>query len=61
MDEAARKLSMISCIKEIGIFRRRWNEAILPSNLTLAGNRFHTVGAATEKDQVPTFVFTRGM
>ena len=34
---------------------------LLPSDLTLAGSEFHTVGAATEKARVPAFVFTRGM
>ena len=45
MDEGDRKL------KEIGFFRCRWNETILPSDLTLAGtgSEFHIVGVATEK------------
>ena len=62
MDEEARRLRRIGSIKEIGlIFRRRRNETILPSDLTLAGSEFHTVGAANEKARVPAFVFTRGM
>ena len=60
MDEEARRLRKIGNIKEIG-FRRRRNETILPSDLTLAGSEFHPVGAATEKARVPAFVFTRGM
>ena len=60
MDEEARRLRRIGSIKEI-CFRRRRNETILPSDLTLAGSEFHTVGAATEKARVPAFVFTRGM
>ena len=56
MDEEARRLRRIG-----SIFRRRRNETILPSDLTLAGSEFHTVGAATEKARVPAFVFTRGM
>ena len=28
----------------------------LPSNFTLAGSEFHTVGAASEKARVPAFV-----
>ena len=60
MDEEARRLRKIGSIKEI-CFRRRRNETILPSDLTLAGREFHTVGAATEKARVPAFVFTRGM
>ena len=34
---------------------------ILPSDLTLPGSEFYTVGAATEKARVPAFVFIRGM
>ena len=34
---------------------------MLPSDSTLAGSEFHTVGAATEKARVPAFVFTRGV
>ena len=34
---------------------------MLPSDLTLAGSEFHTVGAATEKLWVPAFVFTQEM
>ena len=60
MDEDARRLRRIGSIKERG-FRRRRNETILPSGLTLAGSEFHTVGAATEKARVPGLVFTRGM
>ena len=60
MDEDARKLWRIGSIKEICVRRRR-NETILPSDLTLAGSEFYTVGAATEKALVPVFVFTRGM
>ena len=60
MDEDATKLKRIGSIKEIGFSRRR-NELILPFDLTLAGSEFHTVGATTEKAQVPAFVFTRGM
>ena len=41
MDEEARKLRRIDNIKEIG-FRRRRNETILPSDLTLAGSRNYT-------------------
>ena len=48
MDEEARKERRIGSIKEIGLRRRR-NETILPSDLTLAGIEFHTIGAATEK------------
>ena len=33
------------------MFRRRRNLIILPSDLTLAGSEFYTVGAATEKTQ----------
>ena len=44
MDEEARRLRRIGSIKEIG-FRRRRNETILPSDLTLAGSDV----AATEK------------
>ena len=53
-------LRRIGSIKDIG-FRHRRNETILPSDLTLAGSEFHTVGAATEKAQGPALVFTRGM
>ena len=60
MDEDPRKLRRIGSIKKI-VFRRRRNETILPSDLTLAGSQFHTVGMATEKPRVPAFVFTRGM
>ena len=60
MDEEARRIRRIGSIKEIG-FRRLRNETILPSDLTLAGSEFHTVGAATEKARVPAFVFNRGM
>ena len=60
MDEEAMRIRKIGRIKEIG-FRRRRNETILPSDLTLAGSEFHTVGAATEKARVPALVFTRGM
>ena len=52
MDEDARRLRRIGSITEIG-FRRRRNETTLPSDLTLAGSKFHTVGAATEKARVP--------
>ena len=48
MDEEARRLRRIGTIKEIG-FRRRRNETVLPSDLTLAGSEFHIVGATTEK------------
>ena len=58
MDEEARRLRKIGSIKEIG-FRRRRNETMLPSDLTLAGSEFHTVGATIEKARVPVFVFTR--
>ena len=34
---------------------------MLPSDLTLAGFEFHTVGVATKKALVPAFVFTRGI
>ena len=60
MDEDTRKLRRIGSIKEIG-FRGRRNKTILPSDLTLPGSEFHTVGAATEKARVQAFVFTRGM
>ena len=60
MDEEARKLRRIGSIKEIG-FRRRRNETVLPSDLTLSGSEFHRVGEATEKARVHAFVFTRGM
>ena len=62
MDKEARsrRLRMIGSIKEI-IFRRRRNETISPSDLTLAGSEFHTVGAATERAWVPALVFTRVM
>ena len=59
IDEEARRLRRIGSIKEV--FRRRRNETILPSDLTLAGSEFHTVGAATEKARVSAFVFTQGM
>ena len=36
-------------MKYESVFRRRWNETILPSDLTLAGSEFHTVGAATHR------------
>ena len=58
MAEGARKLRRIGSIKEVG-FRRQQNETLIPSNLTLAGSEFHTVGAATEKARVPCFVFAR--
>ena len=62
MDEYAKKLRRIGSIKEMGFsFRRRRNETILRSDLTLARSEFYTVVAATEKAQVPGFVFTRGM
>ena len=60
MDEEARRLRRIGSIKEIG-FRRRRNETILPSELTLAGSEFHNICAATEKARIPAFVFTRVM
>ena len=60
MDEEAMRLRRIGSIKEIG-FRRRRNETILPSDLTLAESEFYTVSAATEKVRVAAFVFTRGM
>ena len=60
MDEEARRLRRIGSIKE-NVFRHWRNETILPSNLTLAGSEFHTVGAATEKARVLAFVFTRGI
>ena len=50
MGEGARK--RIDSITNIG-FRRRLNETIFPSYLTLPGNEFHRVGAATEKARVP--------
>ena len=57
MDEGARKLRIICSIKE-----SRWNETVVISfYLTLAGSKFHGVGATTEKARVPVFVFTRGM
>ena len=40
------------------VFRRRRNEAIVPSDLTLVGSEFHTISAATEKARVPAFVLT---
>ena len=52
MDEEARMPRRIGSIKEI-CFRRRRNETILPSDLTLAGSEFHTVGVATEKARAP--------
>ena len=58
MDEARRL--RIGSIKEIG-FRRRRNETILPSDLTLAGIKLHTVGAATEKAHVTAFRMYRGL
>ena len=39
------------------VFKRQRNENIFPSNLTLAESEFYRVGLATEKAQVPTFVF----
>ena len=60
MDEDARKLRRIGSIKEI-CFRRRRNETISPSDLTLAGSELYTVGAATETVRIPAFVFTREM
>ena len=47
MDEDARKQRRIGSIIEIR-FRRRRNETILRSDLTLAGSELHTVGAAAE-------------
>ena len=60
MDEGARKLRRIGSIR-IYVFRRRRNEIIFHSNLTLTGSEFHRVGAATEKARIPVCVFTRGM
>ena len=34
---------------------------MFPADLTLTGNEFHRVGAATEKALVPTFVLTLGI
>ena len=31
------------------------------SILTLAGNEFHRVGAATKRDPFPGYIFTQGM
>ena len=47
MDEEARRLRRIGSIKEI-CFRRRRNEPILPSDLTLAGSEFHTFRIGVE-------------
>ena len=48
MDDSVTKLRRICSIK-------KKNQTIFPSNLTLAGSEFHTVGAATEKARVPAF------
>ena len=54
MVEGARKMKRMGSIEEeIYLFRHRRNEIIFPSNLTLAGSEFHTVGVATEKAWVP--------
>ena len=54
MDEEARRLRRTGSIKEI--FRRRRMKVLLPSDLTVAGSEFHTVGAATEKAQPTSLV-----
>ena len=46
MAEGARKLRRIGSITEVG-FRCQQNETLLPSNLTLAGSEFHTVGESS--------------
>ena len=40
------------------VFSLRRNVAIFPTHLTLTGNKFKRVGAATEKALVPTFSLT---
>ena len=47
MNDSARKLRRIGSIRERGnVSRRRRNEVIFRSNLTLAGSEFYRVGAA---------------
>ena len=53
--EGATNLRNIGSFKKIDVRRRR-NETIFPSNLTLAGSKFHRVGAAIEEARVPAFV-----
>ena len=59
MDEEARGLRRIGNIKEISFYMS--NKTILTYDLSLAGNEFHTVDAATENVRVPAFMFNRGM
>ena len=51
MDEDARNPKKIGSNKE--------NDTIFPSNLTLSGREFHSVGTGTNEARFPTFIFTR--